>query len=75
MAGREPDAVKATLRWNASPHLTQKFALEEVLGKLFEYREAGVEHVCFDFHIPRPSSLPEMLECMERLAESVIAKV
>lgn len=73
-AGREPDAVKATLRWNASPHLTQKFAAQEVLDKLLEYRAAGVEHVCFDLQIPQPSSLSEMFECMERLAHSALAK-
>ena len=70
-ASRGPEAVKPTLRWNVSLPLTRKFAVEEVLGRLLEYREAGVDYVCFDLNIPQPSSLSEMLECMERMAESI----
>ena len=73
-AGRDPHAITATVRWNASS-LTQSFAGQEVLERLQQYREAGVRHVCFDFNIPEPSPLPVMLRTMEALAQLVIPRV
>lgn len=67
-AGRAPDAIAATLRWNASA-LAHGMAVEEVGGRLREYKERGVQHICFDFNIPEPSSLPVILETMQRLQE------
>ena len=74
-AGRDPDDIAATLRWNASPSLTQNFVAEEVLQRLQQYKEAGVRHVCFDLNIPQPSSLPVMLRTMEALAQHVIRRI
>jgi probable F420-dependent oxidoreductase len=74
-AGRDPESIKPSLRWNASPYLTEKFPAAQVVERLNEYRELGVEHVCFDLNIPQPSSLSEILTCMERLAESVIPRM
>lgn len=74
-AGRDPGAIAATLRWNASPALTQNFVAEEVLQRLWQYKEVGVRHVCFDLNIPQPSSLPVMLRTMEALAQHVIPRV
>ncbi len=74
-AGRDPDAIAATLRWNASPSLTQNFVAEEVLQRLWQYKEVGVRHVCFDLNIPQPSSLPVMLRTMEALAQHVIRRI
>jgi len=74
-AGRGPDDIAATLRWNASPSLTQNFVAEEVLQRLQQYKEAGVRHVCFDLNIPQPSSLPVMLRTMEALAQHVIRRI
>ena len=74
-AGRNSQAVKLTLRWNASPFLTQKFSAEEARECFSAYREAGVTHVCIDLNIPEPSSVSAMLESMERLARDVFTKV
>ncbi len=74
-AGRNEDAIGLTLRWNAVPALTDKFAVEKVAQRLREYKEAGVKHVCFDLNIPQPSSLPVMLETMERLIQEVIPRL
>ncbi len=73
-AGRSSQAVKATLRWNASD-LIREFSAEEVLQTLLAFRAVGVEHVCFDLNVPQPSSLSEMLECMERLAHRILPRV
>ncbi len=74
-AGRDPNAIAATLRWNALPSLTQKNGLEEMVDRLGRYKGVGVQHVCFDFNIPQPSSLPVMLEGMERLKEEILPGV
>lgn len=73
--GRAPDAVALTLRWNAVPPLADKSVIEEVLQRLRQYRDAGVQHVCFDLNIPRPSPLPAMLETMEWLMQGVICRL
>jgi probable F420-dependent oxidoreductase len=73
-AGRDPEAIAATVRWNASA-LAQSFAAGEVLERLRQYQEAGVKHVCFDFNIPQPSSLSRMLATMERLMKEVIQRL
>ena len=73
-AGRDPHAIAATVRWNASS-LIRSFAVPEVLARLKHYQEAGVRHVCFDLNIPRPSSLAVMLRTMEALAKQVIHKI
>ncbi len=74
-AGRDQDAIGLTLRWNALPALTDEFAVEKVAQRLREYKEAGVKHVCFDLNIPQPSSLPVMLETMERLIQCLIPRL
>lgn len=74
-SGRDPETVSLTLRWNALPSLTQKNGLEEVADRLGHYKGVGVQHVCFDFNIPQPSSLPVMLEGMERLKEEILSEI
>jgi probable F420-dependent oxidoreductase len=74
-AGRDPEALGVSLRWNALPSLSDNSALEEVAQKLHQYKEAGVRHICFDLNIPQPSSLPGMLETMECLKKEVIPRV
>jgi probable F420-dependent oxidoreductase len=73
-AGRSPDAVQPTLRWNVSS-LTRTFPVNEVAETLRQYRQAGVRHVCFDFNIPLPSSRSAVLEAMERLMREAIPQV
>jgi probable F420-dependent oxidoreductase len=74
-AGRDPDAVALTLRWNALPSLTQRSNVGELIEKLHDYENAGVQHVCFDLNIPQPSPLPEMIKTMERLMHEVIPRL
>lgn len=74
-AGRDPGAIAATLRWNAVPGLTDSFAVNEMALKLRQYKEVGVQHVCFDYNIPQPTSLQAMFKGMERLMHEVIPKV
>jgi probable F420-dependent oxidoreductase len=73
-AGRSPDAVQATLRWNVSA-LTRTFSGNEVAETLRQYRQAGVRHVCFDFNIPQPSSRSAILEAMERLMREAVPQL
>ena len=73
-AGRDPSAIALTLRWNAFPSLTEKHVLGEVAERLHQYREVGVQHVCFDLNIPEPSSLTVMLETMHLLIEEIIPR-
>jgi len=74
-AGRDPNGITLSVRWNASPFLTHGFVLEDVVSTLDNYRELGVEHVCFDLNLPQPSSLPVMLETMDRLMQEVLPKL
>lgn len=74
-AGRDPGAIAATLRWNAVPGLTDGFAVNEMALKLRQYKEVGVQHVCFDYNIPQPTSLQAMFKGMERLMHEVIPKI
>lgn len=73
-AGRDPDAIELTLRWNALPALNDRGTVEGLVEKLRSYQEAGVQHVCFDLNIPQPCSLPVMLETMECLKKEVIPR-
>jgi probable F420-dependent oxidoreductase len=73
-AGRNPDGITLSLRWNAVANVTEKRAATEMADKLRAYGEAGVKHVCFDLNIPNPSSLQAMTEIMERLAGEVFPK-
>jgi probable F420-dependent oxidoreductase len=70
-AGRDPQAISATVRWNASA-LAQSFTAAEVLDRLREYQAVGVNHVCFDFNIPQPCPVGRILETMERLMREVV---
>jgi probable F420-dependent oxidoreductase len=72
-AGRDPDRIQLTLRWNASS-LTRTLAVGNVVETLRQYQEAGVQHICFDLNIPEPSALSVMLETMERLTHEVIPR-
>lgn len=74
-AGRDPDAIALTIRWNAVPGLTDSFAVNEMALKLRQYKEVGVQHVCFDYNIPQPTSLQAMFKGMERLMHEVIPKI
>lgn len=74
-AGRDPDAIALTIRWNAVPGLTDSFAVSEMALKLRQYKEVGVQHVCFDYNIPQPTSLQAMFKGMERLMHEVIPKI
>lgn len=74
-AGRDPDAIALTVRWNAVPGLTDSFAVNEMALKLRQYKEVGVQHVCFDYNIPQPTSLQAMFKGMERLMHEVIPKI
>lgn len=74
-AGRHPENLVVSLRWNAFPDLTDKNAAYEVVQKMHAYREAGVEHICIDLNIPECTSLGFMLETMDRLAEEVISRL
>lgn len=73
-AGRFPDSVQATLRWNVSG-LTRTFSVNEVAETLRQYQQAGVRHVCFDFNIPQPSSCSAVLEAMGRLMREAIPQL
>lgn len=74
-AGRNPDDVALSLRWNAVPALIDPSAVAKVAQTVDQYREAGVQHICFDLNIPQPSSLPAMLETMEGLMRDVIPRL
>lgn len=73
--GRDPNAIIPTVRWNAIPALTERSAVKKMVQKLRAYREAGVQHICFDLNIPKPSSHSAMLETMGRLIRDVIVKL
>jgi len=73
-AGRDPEQLALTLRWNAIPALGEKKNLAQVRERLRAYQGVGVSHVCFDLNIPRPRSLPVMLDTMERLMQHVIQR-
>jgi probable F420-dependent oxidoreductase len=68
-AGRNPDRLTLSLRWNALPDLQDKTEIESFSRALAGYQEIGVQHICFDLNIPQPRSLAAMLEVMERLRE------
>ena len=72
-AGRNPDRMTLSLRWNALPEPADKSQLENVQRALHGYRDAGVQHICFDLNIPHERPLPRMLEMMERLTEITAA--
>jgi len=74
-AGRDPEAITLSVRWNASRSLAHGFVVEDIVRTLDGYRESGVEHVCFDLNLPQPSSVAEMLETMERLALEVMPRL
>ena len=44
-AGRDPNGIVLSLRWNAFPDITDKSAVQEVVQKMRAYQEAGVRHV------------------------------
>jgi len=68
-AGRNPDRITLSLRWNSLPEPADKPQLENVQRALHGYRDAGVQHICFDLNIPQPRPLAAMMEMMERLKE------
>lgn len=74
-AGRDASRITLSLRWNALADLTDSGNAAAMISKLREYRDAGVEHVCFDFNIPTPCSPAAMSEGMTRLAAKIIPKV
>ena len=74
-AGRNPAHIELSLRWNNLPPLTEKTHVEATAQTLRGYQEAGVRHICFDLNIPRPCSLPDMLETMTRLKGDVMPRV
>ncbi len=66
-AGRDPNAITLSLRWNALSDLQNKSDIADFSRALAGYREIGVQHVCFDLNIPQPRPLAAMLMTMERL--------
>jgi len=70
--GRKSEDIALTLRWNAFPDLTVPENRPLVAKKLRDYREAGVEHICIDFNIPKPASLDSIAENMERLMREIV---
>lgn len=70
--GRRPEDIVLTLRWNAFPDLAVPENRPLVAEKLRDYRDAGVEHICIDFNIPKPSSLDSIAENMERLMREIV---
>ena len=70
--GRTDGNIALTLRWNAFPDLAVPANRSVVAQKLRDYREAGVEHICVDFNIPRPTPLDSIHENMERLMRDII---
>ncbi len=72
--GRRPEDIALTLRWNAFPDLAVPENGPLVAEKLRDYREAGVEHICIDFNIPKPTSLDSIAENMERLMREIIPR-
>jgi len=74
-AGRDPDAITLSVRWNALPPLTDKRGIGQMVQGLREYGELGVQHVCFDLNIPQPLTLPAMLETMEHLTQEIIPTI
>lgn len=74
-AGRDASRITLSLRWNALPDLTDSGNVDAIISKLCKYRDAGVEHVCFDFNIPTPRSPAAMNDAMARLASEIIPKV
>ena len=72
-SGRDPEQIELSLRWNNLPSFAERTALEQTAERLRAYEKAGVRHVCFDLNIPRPRSLAEILEMMERLKEIFVS--
>ena len=68
-AGRDPNRITLSLRWNALPELMDKSQTENIQQTLRGYRDAGVRHICLDLNIPQPRPLAAMMEMMERLKE------
>lgn len=73
--GRKPEEIALTLRWNAFPDITDRDNIFGATQRLRDYREAGVEHICIDFNIPKPASVSFMTESMERLMREVVPAV
>jgi probable F420-dependent oxidoreductase len=71
-AGRNPEEIALTLRWNAFPDLAVPANRSLVAQKLRDYRTAGVEHICIDLNIPEPASMDAMDENMERLMREIV---
>ncbi len=74
-AGRRPEDVVVSLRWNAFPDITKKSAACEVVDKMHAYHEAGVEHICIDLNIPECVAVGFMFETMDSLAKEVIPSI
>jgi len=74
-AGRDPEDITLTLRWNALSDINEEDNVHKVVKDLCDFRKAGVEHFCFDLNIPRPMPLPAMLKSMERLSQSVLPEI
>jgi probable F420-dependent oxidoreductase len=74
-AGRDANRIALSLRWNGLPDLTYSGNVGAMISKLCEYRDIGVEHVCFDLNIPTPCGPAAMSEGMRRLAAEIIPKV
>ena len=70
--GRKAEDIALTVRWNAFPDLGVPDNRPLVAEKLQNYREAGVEHICIDFNIPKPASLESIAENMERLMREIV---
>ncbi|HXG52773.1 MAG TPA: LLM class F420-dependent oxidoreductase [candidate division Zixibacteria bacterium] len=73
-AGKRGQDVKVpalSLRWNALPDLADPADREDLVSRLRQYSEAGVEHVCFDLNIPASRPMRAMIEAMTRLAWEV----
>lgn len=73
--GRDPKQIALTLRWNALVDLTDSSNVNAMVSKLRDYRDVGVEHVCFDLNIPKPCRVRAMTEAMMKLAREVLPKV
>ncbi len=74
-AGRDPDSVSVSLRWNAFPDITRRSIAQEVVEKMGAYQEVGVKHICIDLNIPESASLSYTLEAMDSLTQEVIPKL
>ncbi len=74
-AGRDPNRIALSLRWNAIADLAEPNNVKAMISQLRAYRDVGVQHVCFDLNIPTPRRLAAMKESMTRLAAEIIFKI